>query len=337
MSAVVHKNGAELDRGGFIGRAPVANRRSPVETTKSERRFCNATNGDFFIARGETELDASLPPAIAKNRIWYVSAVTKESRLVHISSDLNRIIKSERERLDGALRPCFYRIIGIQDKNAISENPCHKKYDSTAAADHEIACLLKLLDSVTDSVLDLCARNENLDKNSSMQIESILKLFVIDSVTYLLNVSEGRDDTLAFSGMPAKHVRSIINAIQLNYMDPELSPKKVARKLSITVRYVHALLHQSGKSFTERVQELRLAAAYRMLNSAQFSTKNIGEIAYQVGFSDQSHFNRCFKKRFGASPREVRRQARGKFGRPLSPDKSYTRAIENPFLVAPKQ
>ncbi len=211
----------------------------------------------------------------------------------------------------GASNSCIYRVIGIQDKNAISQAACHKKYDP-AVADHETACLFKLLESVTDNVLDLSLKNGNLDANTRMHIESILKLFVIDSVTYLLNDGEGRDATLALSGMPAKHARDIISAIQLNYMDPELSPKKVARKLSITVRYVHALLHQSGKSFSERVQELRLTAAYRMLNSVQFSTRNIGEIAYQVGFSDQSHFNRCFKRRFGAAPREIRRQARGK-------------------------
>ncbi|RFZ87578.1 AraC family transcriptional regulator [Shinella sp. WSJ-2] len=34
--------------------------------------------------------------------------------------------------------------------------------------------------------------------------------------------------------------------------------------------------------------------------------ERIGDIALEVGFSDISYFNRCFRKRFGCSPRAVR-------------------------------
>ncbi len=68
--AVVHKYCAELDRGRLVGRAATAKLRSPVETIEGQQRhFYKATNGDFFIARGEAELGYSLPLTMAKNRI----------------------------------------------------------------------------------------------------------------------------------------------------------------------------------------------------------------------------------------------------------------------------
>jgi len=37
--------------------------------------------------------------------------------------------------------------------------------------------------------------------------------------------------------------------------------------------------------------------------------KSIARIAYGWGFSDMAHFSRCFRRAFGASPREYRQSA----------------------------
>ena len=42
----------------------------------------------------------------------------------------------------------------------------------------------------------------------------------------------------------------------------------------------------------------------------QFSDKRINEIAYEFGFTDESHFNKFFKKQRGNSPSEFRKVIR---------------------------
>jgi transcriptional regulator GlxA family with amidase domain len=44
----------------------------------------------------------------------------------------------------------------------------------------------------------------------------------------------------------------------------------------------------------------------------QDSTHSLAEVAYLTGFSDQSHFNRIFKKHTGKNPSEYRKKSRGK-------------------------
>ncbi|MDE6161228.1 MAG: AraC family transcriptional regulator [Muribaculaceae bacterium] len=60
---------------------------------------------------------------------------------------------------------------------------------------------------------------------------------------------------------------------------------------------------RSGQAVSEYIIDVRLGAAARMLmNSAQ----SISEICYCSGFSNVSHFSRCFKAKKGCTPTEFR-------------------------------
>jgi AraC-like DNA-binding protein len=270
-----------------------------------------SADGEFFIASIAGALDIGALPVSQNSRIYYVSATEGQEKFVHLSTDLTRVVGSERGRTAVARTAPFYRIFAIDDKIALNKRNYHTKYMTDSCKD-EVVCLFKLLDNIVDNVLDTCLVREQIDDNTAALVDSVLKMFVLDSISHLLHFHERQDTRQKFVGMPAKHIFNIVKEIEENYADPDLSPKKVARNLSITVRYVHALLHQSGRSFSERLQERRLTSAYRMLNSDYFCTKNIGNIAYRVGFSDQSHFNRCFKKRFGVAPGQIRKQSQVK-------------------------
>lgn len=73
-----------------------------------------------------------------------------------------------------------------------------------------------------------------------------------------------------------------------------------------SLRYVQDLLHDTGVSFVERVAELRLQKARRMLRDHACDAMTIADIAYACGFNEAPYFNRRFRKRFGASPTAFR-------------------------------
>ena len=61
-----------------------------------------------------------------------------------------------------------------------------------------------------------------------------------------------------------------------------------------------------GHSANEFIRIIRLKRAKQMLEEGHL---NINEIAYQVGFNDLKYFRKCFKKEYGMTPSEYKKQA----------------------------
>ena len=59
------------------------------------------------------------------------------------------------------------------------------------------------------------------------------------------------------------------------------------------------------------VLELRLQKARAMLASPRYDRMKVSDIALACGFNEVSYFNRCFRRRFGASPTQFRGDTRG--------------------------
>ncbi|MGW8369164.1 MAG: helix-turn-helix transcriptional regulator, partial [Gammaproteobacteria bacterium] len=62
-------------------------------------------------------------------------------------------------------------------------------------------------------------------------------------------------------------------------------------------------LRSEGTSFSELRDQTRQDLALAYMRQGRLS---VGEIAFLVGFSDQSNFNRAFRRWTGLSPREWR-------------------------------
>ena len=54
----------------------------------------------------------------------------------------------------------------------------------------------------------------------------------------------------------------------------------------------------------EYIRKLKIQKSYTLLSNKQLT---LTEIAYNCGFSDQSHFSRCFKSEAGISPKSYRK------------------------------
>jgi transcriptional regulator GlxA family with amidase domain len=107
-------------------------------------------------------------------------------------------------------------------------------------------------------------------------------------------------------GLRAARLRAIVVEIRTGFADPAFSEQRLAIKLGVTPRYIQDLLQETGSSFTERVLELRLQRARAMLADPHHDHLKVGEIATACGFNEVPHFNRCFRRRFGASPTQYR-------------------------------
>ncbi len=88
-----------------------------------------------------------------------------------------------------------------------------------------------------------------------------------------------------------------------------MTPAKTAEALQISVRYLHKLMIQAGRSFREELTRLRLEACRAALTDAFRGGETIAEIAFSAGFNDLSQFNRHFRAAFGMTPSRARADA----------------------------
>jgi len=72
---------------------------------------------------------------------------------------------------------------------------------------------------------------------------------------------------------------------------------------------VQALFESDGTTFSQFLLGERLARVYRMLHDPLQAPRSVSAIAYEAGFGDLSHFNRAFRRRYGATPSDVRAAA----------------------------
>jgi AraC-like DNA-binding protein len=103
----------------------------------------------------------------------------------------------------------------------------------------------------------------------------------------------------------AKELKEIIqDQIDTNLA---LSLKEISQSLNVHPTYLSREFSKyfDDLSFGDYIRKLRIEKATQMLGDQKYS---LAEIAYLTGFSDQSHFNRIFKKTTGSSPLEYRKK-----------------------------
>ena len=84
--------------------------------------------------------------------------------------------------------------------------------------------------------------------------------------------------------------------------DPDLNVEKLTEDVGISRAQLHRKLKEiAGVSAGEFIRNLRLEQAARLIEEGQI---NITQVAYSVGFNNQTHFSTVFKKHYGMSPSE---------------------------------
>ncbi len=116
----------------------------------------------------------------------------------------------------------------------------------------------------------------------------------------------------AISERPKKDYKSlekmklILKYVENHYMD-KITIEEIANEVGLSQsHFMKYFKNTMGTSFIDYLNEYRLTMASRLLLS---SDSSILAIASEVGYENLSYFNRTFKKHFGMTPREYRKNS----------------------------
>ncbi len=101
----------------------------------------------------------------------------------------------------------------------------------------------------------------------------------------------------------------ILDYIHKEYMREELCLYTVASQFDLTEKYFSQLFkEQTGENFSSYLEKIRMKHVVELLKDG---TRPVKEIAEEVGYSNANTFYKAFKRTYGISPRDYRRQGKG--------------------------
>jgi AraC-like DNA-binding protein len=141
------------------------------------------------------------------------------------------------------------------------------------------------------------------------ELRQLVVNHVHDLVALVLGASRDAAEIATGRGLRAARLHAIQAAIRASLKEQGLSLTATAARHGVTPRYVQALFGDEGTTFSRFLLGERLARVHRMLRDPLRTPLSISAIAYEAGFGDLSHFNRAFRRRYGATPSDVRAAA----------------------------
>ena len=104
------------------------------------------------------------------------------------------------------------------------------------------------------------------------------------------------------TSLDERFMRRAIQIVEDNLDNMNLGVEMMADELGMSRTNLHRKLKSvTGLAISEFIQDFRLRRAAQLIAK---KADTISQIAYQTGFSDQSYFTKCFKKKFGKTPSE---------------------------------
>ena len=154
---------------------------------------------------------------------------------------------------------------------------------------------------------EFCTMLAKEDDRLNQDQRQLLGNQLLDILAFSL-LSQGTDDPEAENSIQQARLRSIMNWIEANISEPNLSLERIAMSNNISLRYLHLLFRQSEMSVSEWIWNRRLELCFDVL--ARGATRSITSTAFDFGFNSSAHFSTLFKRKFGISPREVLKPSR---------------------------
>ena len=140
----------------------------------------------------------------------------------------------------------------------------------------------------------------------SAELDRAISTHILDLIALSVGAHQDAAAEAQGRGVRAARLHAIKADVASHFSEGDLSVAAVAARHSVTPRYIHKLFETEGATFSEYVLTRRLEFAYRLLTDRRLVRRSITSIAFDAGFLDLSHFNRMFRRRYNATPTEVR-------------------------------
>ncbi len=240
--------------------------------------FCLNLQGDKVLEVGDKEYKYNQGQYILASAdlalTGHVKRVSKEKPFYGVIIDLNPIM-----------------IVEVLNEMTLthSKSPAAKNALSVREADEKILDAVKRLLETLDQ-----------DENSN-----ILSKLYIKEIIYLL-INNNKDDAILQMGMIGSQfqkIKSSISHIITNYQN-KINVDELAQKAAMSSSSFHKYFKDvTGLSPIQFQKKTRLMNARGHIIS---SSKDIAEIAFEVGYESPSQFSREYSRQFGVSPKEER-------------------------------
>jgi len=99
----------------------------------------------------------------------------------------------------------------------------------------------------------------------------------------------------------------VLDYIDQNINNPALGLDLILRRFNVSRAHLYRAFSEDG-GVASVIRDRRLDAAFLELKQKNMAFGSIAKIAFGYGFSNATHFTRCFRARFGLAPNEARHE-----------------------------
>jgi YesN/AraC family two-component response regulator len=123
---------------------------------------------------------------------------------------------------------------------------------------------------------------------------------------YRKNLLEMEPSEVELASQDEIFMAKLLNFMEKNIDNSELTVDDLVSEMAYgrTV-FFNKLKGLTGLAPIEFVRQVRIKRAAQLLKSGQY---NISQITYMVGMSDSRYFSKCFKKVYGVTPSEFKKE-----------------------------